>query len=107
MKPVDLQNAILIALHRCGGISGGHGATVRRLHTLLAQGYAKAPIWREVAREVCLLERLGLVTIAGDELVGQDCHPRYALTPAGMRAAGSARSQQVAAGVLFQEVDHG
>ncbi|WFM72935.1 hypothetical protein [Halomonas sp. CKK8] len=107
MKPIDLENAILIALRRCEGRQGNGGATVGRLHRLLAEGYAKAPIWREVANAVCRLERMGLVRLVGDETIGEDCHPTYALSPAGIRAAHTARIQQHNAGVLNEEIDHG
>ncbi|MDI5890629.1 hypothetical protein [Halomonas rhizosphaerae] len=107
MKPIDLENAILIALRRCGGQAGSDGATVGRLHRLLAQGYAKTPSWRDVATTVIRLGRMGLVRLVGEETIGEDCHPLYALSPAGVRAAHTARIQQHNAGVLNEEVDHG
>ncbi len=95
MSPLELENAVLIALRRCGGRLGSDGTTVGRLHKALATATGEGPSWREVANCLGRLERMGLARIAGDETVGENCHPIYALTiPAGVQAAHSARIQQ-------------
>lgn len=94
MTPTELENAILIALRSAGGRQGADGMTVAVLHKSLAPATGEGPSWRSVAVTVCRLERMGLAYIAGDETIGEDCHPIYALTPAGVQAAHSARIQQ-------------
>ena len=96
MKPIDVENLVLLALRRCGGKSGSDGATITRLHHVLSPAASGAgPSWREVATATLRLERAGLVAIVGDESIGQNCHPIYALTdPQGVQAAATAALQK-------------
>lgn len=95
MKPIDVENEVLLALRRCGGKSGSDGATITRLHHVLSPAASGAgPSWREVATATLRLERAGLVAIVGDETIGQNCHPIYALTGAGVQAAATAALQK-------------
>ena len=106
MKPIDLENAILIALRRCGAHTDASGMTVHRINALLRAIYRTPPSWRDVAIAVLRLERRGLVRLVDYETHGEDCHPLYALSPAGTGAARTVRIQQQNAGVL-EEVAHG
>ncbi|APC45966.1 hypothetical protein QHH_54 [Halomonas phage QHHSV-1] len=94
MTPTELENFILIALRNAGGSWGSDGMTVGALHKALATATGEGPSWRQVASYLVRLERMGLAYIAGDETIGEDCHPIYALTPAGVQAAHSARIQK-------------
>ena len=94
MKPVDIENEILITLRRCGGKDGSDGATISSLHRTLSPAPGGVPSWREVANAVCRMERMGFLAIVGDEQVGEACQPIYALTRWGIQAAHTARIQK-------------
>jgi len=96
MKPIDIENEVLLALRRCGGKNGRDGSTVNRLHRMLSPAASGVgPSWRDVTRATLRLQSAGLVEIVGDETIGKDCHPLYALTePQGVQAAASAALQK-------------
>lgn len=81
MKPIDIENLILRSLQNT------HGATLARIHRMLAPAHGKGPVWRQVANSVYRLERQGLLHIIGDELVGDHTQPLFGLSQAGMLEA--------------------
>ncbi|RTR01961.1 hypothetical protein [Halomonas nitroreducens] len=90
MKPVDLENEVLLALRRAAGDT----LTIAHLHRRLSSAAGEGPIWRQVASTCTRLERLGFIYIAAEEKVGDAWHPAYALTEAGRAAAHAARIQR-------------
>lgn len=95
MKPIDIENEVLLALRRCGGKNGRDGSTVNRLHRMLSPAASGVgPSWRDVTKATLSLQSAGLVEIVGDETIGQNCHPIYALTGAGVQAAATAALQK-------------
>lgn len=90
MKPIDLENEILLALKR----AGGKGLTVASVHKRVSPAGSEGPSWREVASSVTRLSRMGWVYVSGEAQHGEDMHPMFALTSAGEHAACAARIQQ-------------
>ncbi|MDR5867278.1 hypothetical protein [Halomonas koreensis] len=87
-QPIPLDRAILLTLLRT---RQGTALTVNHLWRRLTNAGGAGPSWREVASTVTRMERHGLLEIVGDELVGEDCRPQYALTGAGRALAHQTR----------------
>jgi hypothetical protein len=102
MKPIDLENHILLALRR----ASHDGITVNALYRALVPAGSRSPTWRDVANGLYRLERQGLVHIVGDELsAGTECQPLFWLSHAGLRLAHNLINQQQAAAAPQEETD--
>lgn len=101
MKPIDVENEILLALRRADEALTAP-AILKRVTTAAGQG----PSWREVMSTCIRLERMALVVIAGEQEVGGVHQPTYQLTKYGRAAAHSLRIQQHQVQRQQQEVDH-
>jgi len=77
MKPIDIENLILLKLSRSTPM------TIAKLRRQLTPTQGQGPIWRQVANAVYRLERQGLVHIVGDELAGDVSLPVFGLSQAG------------------------
>lgn len=92
MKPIDIENAILVALRRA--CKGGDPqpltipALVKRIFNPKIEDWQ--PSWRQVANAVQRLERQGLIYIAAEETVGDVMQPAYQLTGGGESVAAQA-----------------
>ncbi len=91
MKPIDVENEILLAIRRAGN---GKTLTIAHIHRRLCTASGEGVSWRMVANACTRLERMGLTSIEGEEKVGDTWHPAYALTEAGKHAAHTARIQR-------------
>ncbi len=94
MKPIDIENRVLVVLLRTGGGALRMKTIHQRVTTVDANEDQVALEWRTVAKATHRLMTAGLVAIVGDERDAQgDMHPLYGLTSAGEMAAQQARVQ--------------
>lgn len=94
MKPIGIENRVLLILLR----TGGGALTLRVIHdrvgTVEADDLEHVPEWRTVAKAVYRLQSAGLVSIVDDEPdANGDMHPLWGLTRAGESAAHQVRVQ--------------
>ncbi|MCE8042460.1 hypothetical protein HOP60_09870 [Halomonas daqingensis] len=90
MKPIDIENAILVALRRAQQGGDSQPLTIPALVKRLSTAKGEGPSWRQVANAVNRLERQGLIYIKAEEEVGEVMQPAYQLTPAGEPLAAQA-----------------
>lgn len=90
MKPVDIKDAILVALRRARKNGDPQPLTIPALVKRLSTARQEGPAWRQVANAVQRLERQGLIYIAGEEEVGEVMQPAYQITAAGEPLAAQA-----------------
>lgn len=91
MKPIDLENAILVALRRARKDGDPQPLTIPALVKRLSTAKCEGPGWRQVANAVQRLERQGLIHIAAEVETGEVMQPAYQLTAAGEPLAAQAR----------------
>lgn len=89
-KPIDIENAILVALRRAVHEGYPRAMTIPALGKRLSTAKGEGPGWRQVANAVQRLERQGLIYIAAEEHVGEVMQPAYQLTAAGEPLAAQA-----------------
>ena len=87
MKPIDVENAILVALRRAVQDGYPRAMTIPALVKRLSTAKGEGPGWRQVANAVQRLERQGLIYIAAEEEVGEVMQPAYQLTGGGVHEA--------------------
>ncbi|NIC05240.1 phage portal protein [Billgrantia bachuensis] len=90
MKPIDIENAILVALRRSTLCGDPQPLTIPALVKRLTTAKGEGPGWRQVANAVLRLERQGLIYIAAEEEVGEVMQPAYQLTGGGVHEASKA-----------------
>ena len=101
MKPIDVENEILLALRR-----SDEALTVPEIHRRATTATGQGPTWREVMSTCIRLERMALLAITSEQEVGGVTQPAYQLTKYGRAAAHSLRIQQHQVQRQQQEVDH-
>ncbi|MFW6344735.1 MAG: hypothetical protein ACOC0M_00165 [Halomonas sp.] len=101
MKPIDVENRVLLVLLRAGGGALRMKSIHERVTTVDANEDMQPLEWRTVAKATHRLMTAGLVEIVDDERSSNgDMHPLYALTSTGESAAHQARVQIRNAGVI-------
>lgn len=101
MKPIDVENTILLALRR-----SGEALTVPEIHRRVTTATGQGPTWREVASTCIRLERIALAAITAEREVDGVTQPAYQLTRYGLAASVPLSIRQHQDQRQPREVDH-